>query len=866
MNKIPAISSHSSLHFRPEDQNEADNQIDNFTNQFLLKDTEYVIGLISLLVSFGLFAGSSRVFSSAYFFEDSFFFNFSIAAFYFLWLMVKGKMKFFWKAQEKEFQPHRILLWLIWLISCFALNKSAKVFNESTLWLSVAIIVSATICLLSAWEELFPKFLQKIFYSLLAASAILWAYYAIYLSWLYPFSIPGLLLFGIGLHSFIPLLLFIMHVRILYQKWNSYPLPILAGIISPLLFVLYFLIQWHIIHYNIRYTENDLATRADDELPAWIILGQTIGNDWITEKVIKGNLIYQTANPDFDFIPQSTNLGMLSQHDPLVLIASLFTPKTDLSEKERVKLLEVLFDARHYTQERLWSGYNLATENVITQARIYPEYRLAYTEKTISIGNHDGSEWDQEEALYTFYLPEGSVISSLSLWIDGKEEKGYLTTQTKSDSAYKTIVGVEQRDPSVIHWQEGNVVKIKVFPCTPKENRRFKIGITSPLKVENNKLVYENIYFQGPASDKATETIKLDFTRNINKLEIPFSAEKIQNKGILARGRYKQSWEAKFATVPLSSAGFTFNGKSYSIKPYQMIPESFPAKNIYLDINSSWTKSEFDELYKLSKNKSVYIYDEEFIELSDSNKDEIFEQLFAKRYTIFPVHKVADADSSLLITKGTATSPNLKDLQESQFGNALRNAMPDQSVLRTFNIGNVLSPYFKTLNELRIVRCEKTGFDEIKKLISLNQFPENQEIETNNKASVRIESAKMLIQESDSVVSQNAPDHLLRLFAYNHIMQQIGRNYLSQSYLKASETNTNLITEAAKANIITPVSSLIVLESQADYKRFDIKKSKNTLDNATLKKSGAVPEPHEWALIILFFLFVSYYTFRSYVR
>ncbi len=123
----------------------------------------------------------------------------------------------------------------------------------------------------------------------------------------------------------------------------------------------------------------------------------------------------------------------------------------------------------------------------------------------------------------------------------------------------------------------------------------------------------------------------------------------------------------------------------------------------------------------------------------------------------------------------------------------------------------------------------------------------------------------MLIRETDQPVKQNAPDHLLRLFAYNQIMRQIGEKYLDESYMKASEINSALIDQAAKANIITPVSSLIVLETQKDYELFDIKKSKNSLDNASIKNSGAVPEPHEWVLIILFALLVIFYTLRNYV-
>ena len=861
--KISAITSSDRLAHVDEDN---DSKQDAGYHQFF-KDIDYIAGLLCLIASLGLYLHSSGSNALQSPFSGLHIVNYLIAIFYSLWLLTAGKMKFFWKAQQKEFQAHRLLLWVIWLVSCFALNRPFPIFNESAPWLSVAISLSVTACIAYRFENYLTLFFKNTLYLFLGFSTILWLYAATYLSTLYPISIPALFVFGFSLHSFVPLMLFITHIRILYQNWKSFKQFILTGLIVPLLIVAYFAFQWHTIVYKIRYTNNDIATKNTEELPSWVVLGQTIGDDWITERVLKGKLIYQIPKPGINFLPPDLNNGELSRHDPLVVIASLFSPKTDLDPADGIKILDVLFDARHYTQERLWSGKNLTTENVITQAKIYPEYRLAYTEKTISIANQSDSQWSQQEALYSFYLPEGSVVSSLSLWINGKEEKGYLTSHTKADSAYKTIVGVESRDPSVIQWQEGNTVKVKVFPCTTEENRRFKIGVTSPLRSENDKLVYENIYFQGPASDEATETIRLDFSQNTNNIQLPFNTEKIEKKGIAARGRYRPSWEAKFEATPLSSGGFTFDGKFYSVKPYKLVPEYFDSKTVFLDINGSWTQAEFDDLYLFLKNKTIYTYEDGFVKLTDANKDQIFEQLSAKRYTIFPVHKIKDRSGSLLITKGTKTSPNLIDLRESQFGKELKNSRPDQPALRTFTLGNNLSPYLKSLKEFRLVRCEKAEMGQIKKFIADKQFPSDQEADTAGaRTVVRIDNAKMMIVESDQNLVSNAPDHLLRLFAYNHIVKQIGRNYLSQSYLKASETNTKLIDEAEKANIVTPVSSLIVLESQEDYKRFGIKKNRFSLDNATLKNSGAVPEPHEWALIALFALLAAYYTFRTYVR
>jgi len=86
----------------------------------------------------------------------------------------------------------------------------------------------------------------------------------------------------------------------------------------------------------------------------------------------------------------------------------------------------------------------------------------------------------------------------------------------------------------------------------------------------------------------------------------------------------------------------------------------------------------------------------------------------------------------------------------------------------------------------------------------------------------------------------------MRLFTYNDLMKKIGRNYFKKEKLADA-----LVAQAERGFVVSPVSSLLVLETQADYDRFDIKRSKNSLKNASIKNSGSVPEPREWLLIIL---------------
>jgi len=132
------------------------------------------------------------------------------------------------------------------------------------------------------------------------------------------------------------------------------------------------------------------------------------------------------------------------------------------------------------TEEQLWSGNDLFTKNIKEDVKIFTDNRIAYTEITMDIACAENT-WGQKEAIYSFQLPEGAVATSLSLWVNGVERKGVLTTKEKAAAAYKQIVGIEARDPSLMQWKEGNKVVVRVFPISYELPRTFKCGFTTPL-------------------------------------------------------------------------------------------------------------------------------------------------------------------------------------------------------------------------------------------------------------------------------------------------------------------------------------------------------------------------------------------------
>jgi XrtN system VIT domain protein len=722
-----------------------------------------------------------------------------------------------------------------------------NVFDESEEWLTVLIIISSLALIAGLFIERLPVLLKHVVAFFLGLALMLFVYYTFYLVPLYVISAPAALGIGISLHSYVPLLLSIVTVALCVKQIRKHQalLYSLAGaLLFGLVVIITFLESWQRITSQITRVTNQ-NTLSEGKLPNWIVVSQAIPKNFVSERLIKAEWVYKTVETSGNWFWggfPSRAFDEPQKHDPLVIIASLFIAKPNLDERERIKILEAMYDSRHQAQERLWSGGELQTSNVISNVKIFPEYRMAYTEKILSIHNSDNKGWSRNgEAIYTFHLPEGAVVSSLSLWIEGKEEKAYLTTKAKADSAYKQIVGVENRDPSVIHWQEGNTVSVRVFPCTAEEDRKFKIGVTSPLRKTNGELVYDNIYFDGPTGKEASETVQFTFSQKPEGLTLPNDWTEI-SEGIYQVNRsYEPYWEARCKAPQLSKNSFSFDNKTYQLKDYAVKYTNFDAESIYLDLNSSWSEEEFSILWNKIKAKKIFAFEDKMVQLNEANKDAVFARMNKLNFSLFSIYKIQQPQDALIISKSTETSPNFSDLKDSEFAERTLQYLSANKNIRFYTIENELSPYLKALKEMRVFNYHSGSISSLLSLINDKKFIEQPE----DTATVHVNNSDLLIVESASSGKGTAPDHLLRLFAYNNIMKKVASNCFLNDFIQP-----DVLAEAEKANIVTPVSSLIVLETQKDYERFNIEQSKNSLKNASMKSSGAVPEPHEWMMII----------------
>ena len=852
-------------------------------------DKTWLSGLFLLVLSLFIFC-IPQFFHLAEMPDGLFFVNYILAVIYFGIICVSGRLSIH---RENGLAPLFVLL-VLCLVSCYALNRTMGVFENSVPWWSTLLIITSINYLATPFYSYCPRWLQDLSCVIAGIALIAFLYLAIYLLPIYVIGIFGIIALGMGLHVFVPLLFVGYTIVFIRQTAGINRRSLYAfgiGICIAIGTIVQFTVRWSV---EVRRINLDLfQSPSHDGPPAWAAVAQHCQPSTFNEHFLKAGLVYETPpkwNWDIFSIDPKLKYHEQHRHDPLIMIASALAGESNLDNDSRVKILESLYDSRHYALQRLWSDDALATTGVKTNVELYPNLHLSYTEEELTVAavkSHDF--WPvPQEAIYTFHLPEGAAVSALSLWINNREEKGVFTSRHKADSAYQQIVGYEHRDPSVVHWQEGNKVVVRVFPIDPYSARRFKIGITAPLESKDNRLFYHSIYFDGPPANQALGSVNIHPLQPLNGLQQSRTKEE----------NYEADWSLSFQDPGIASQTFTFNGNQYTTEAATPAFDTLEIIKVYLDLNKSWTHDEFSTLLPLLKDKKIYVWQpsEGLVKLTPDNQEALYSQAKNWQFSLFPLPVISDKAHALLISKSSASSPALSDLNQSDYVSQLQTYLASPGKLRLFSVGDELSPYLSTLKACGAFHFEKGDWPTLYSHLIEHRFLHDSEAPdlvnidpagllirrtsalspagngTNPSAanagpdSTARTSATGAIPDSTSKTSAKslspsgeAPDHLLRLFAYRQIQQQLNGQLPGDFTSEDPATVDSLVQTAQEGGIVSPVSSLVVLETAEDYKKFDITQSQNGLKNASLHAKGAVPEPGEWALLltalgVLFFL------------
>lgn len=758
---------------------------------------------------------------------------------------IYGTVLSFLILRKKDKYLHLVpFLLLNWFIGCFCTNTIIPIFENLSVWVY---LVTLAFCLSNffIYRNIKEKYISKISYFINGLSFTLILYFAVYLIPIAHYSFIGMIALGLGFYGLVPAIVLVLHSYIIlgfFQKNKKHFLPFIAGFSIVLISLAGFVFKLNAESNKITQNTTSQSFDKNDDLPNYIKVSQNLKPNFFNEILLKKDIVYIGSKNFFLFEGfnsfGSKEFNEKKLHNPFINIAYFFCKDINLNYDDRINILKSNFDKRLETEEQLWSGEDLFTKNIKEDIKIYPNSRLAYTEITINVAC-DKESWQDKEAIYSFQLPQGSVATSLSLWVNGIERKGVLTTKEKAANAYKQIVGVENRDPSLMQWKEGNKIVVRIFPINIKMPRTFKCGFTTPLKVEDKLMKYQSLSIKGPSLANAETLTRLQIVGN-TKIETSKDFE-LNNDYFINKSEGLDSWEA---SMPLNKNqiqdSFVWKNKVYEVKDIQKTTISFKPSEVILDLNSNWTTQEIKSLVNLSQKKFYVIIDKKKQIINKENFESIQSQFKNLHYSLLPLYKLNK--NTLIVTKSGTFSANFEELEDSNYFKKIKSRTKQQH-LKVINMSPEINPFWQTIKEQKYVDLYQTSFKNTLQLLEKNQFVLFQ----SEKNSINIEPANISIKENLKKTSSKSTgsNHIYRMYAFGKVLEE-------QIKIKNDTLAQNQYTTLAKdANIVTPISSLIVLETDADYKNNGIEKNIDTLGNASINNDGAVPEPHEWLLIII---------------
>jgi vault protein inter-alpha-trypsin-like protein len=124
-------------------------------------------------------------------------------------------------------------------------------------------------------------------------------------------------------------------------------------------------------------------------------------------------------------------------------------------------------------------GLTLASSRI--DGSISGDDLVAYLEWTIEFKNSAAMD---REARLQLALPPGGVVSRATLWVDGEEREAAYGGRGEVRAAYQQVAVVQRRDPLLVTTKGADRVLAQAFPVPRNGGTiKFKIGISAPLEI-----------------------------------------------------------------------------------------------------------------------------------------------------------------------------------------------------------------------------------------------------------------------------------------------------------------------------------------------------------------------------------------------
>jgi len=332
--------------------------------------------------------------------------------------------------------------------------------NFNNHWFYILAIVNGILICLPNFDNKFYRLF--LFVGRCITFAFTFYFFVVFLPFL-PLSIIAVIAFGTGFLMLTPLMLFVIHTSELSKDFSY-----LKTLFSKKLVIGISILGFLIIPAFI--TTNYLNNKS--------VLNETLAYlytpDYSKQYDINKNSLRKTLNVvkchkdrDNDFIFSSQTPYLSSYYNWLVL------DNMTLSDAKIDYIENVFFDAPVYSR-----GFDdIRNDNVkitdISTNSIYDKSQNVWISWVDLEVTNQTQSWFAEYAT-TIDLPEGCWISDYYLYVEDRKEFGILAEKKSAMWIFSQIRN-ENRDPGILYYLTGNKVAFRVFPFTSGEVRRTGI-------------------------------------------------------------------------------------------------------------------------------------------------------------------------------------------------------------------------------------------------------------------------------------------------------------------------------------------------------------------------------------------------------
>jgi hypothetical protein len=484
------------------------------------------------------------------------------------------------------------------------------------------------------------------------------------------------------------------------------------------------------------------------------------------------------------------------------------------------------------------------------------ENGICYLEWTMVFHN---SSSNNGEARAVIKLPPDAVVSRLTLWVNGEEQEAAFAKHSVVEEAYNSVVN-KNRDPVLVQYKSPDTVTMKCFPVSKMTPMKIRIGITAPVQyISNNKAYVKTPYLLKNNFQIDSSLIHYVWLESKQSLEykdkIALKIEDAYKLKIKMNNKELEEGEPfYFSNIPSNTTSYVYpltESQFLTSKVTEEKPKEIEKIILVVDFGAM-IKNEFhyfeEALDKLPTDKEIIVY---------CIGDKIKKFTYTKK-----TGSLDDLKSEVLKYKnefglvgGHDFVPVLVEaLDEYDFDEkvlyiwvhgdisyALSNPEPlEKILLRSPKKPNLIEfGTTKSTNILTTKSKELANFPQGKGaylgLKNLSEFFRS----INNPTTKIIFDVKENINTSEY---QEGNKHLARIWANQEIIKM--------GLLKELDIN-KAISLSATYQLVTPYVGAVVLENKSQYDQFNLKQ----VDASTVP---SIPEPEEWALIIVIIIMLLY--------